>query len=258
MPGQIDYRFPETLTIQAEIKPVAEFSRPIISTTYRVSEDDDEERTMAYDIYGGDALKMRGFVSGVDITFKRIPSDLGPRALPKDKRLLEEYLQRNPVLYQKKFNVQRQDATIPNFDDDSLEESDIFHTKTKAHFFAGSYHRGIKLSDIQQYTFYMGTGYRAEEYIAVLNARDLVDSTQASPAPGVTLSTLSTLEDDIVEGKIEFSIPHPAAEFSAFARPLRYKSVAANKDSLTSNIFDIILQREISEDERRAELDDED
>jgi hypothetical protein len=55
-----------------------------------------------------------------------------------------------------------------------------------------------------------------------------------SPAIDVTLQSLSTLEDDIVEKKVVLAFPDGT----------HYKSVAAEKTTVTSDVFQILFKKE--------------
>jgi hypothetical protein len=219
----------EYIRLLVKIVPKFEFERPQISAKYRMGEDDDD-RVMSFDIYGGESIDMLGFVSSITITFHGLSCE--PTFL-SEKNI--QFLIDNPDIYTKSFQTQSSDIEIENFVDDSLEESDIIHTKTKAHFFAGSYHGGIRLSDIQQYMFYMGTEYQANEYISVISGRDLINLKRVNSAEEVTLESLSTLEDDIVDRRITLTL----------LDGLAYRSVSAEKTTVTSDVFQILFKKEV-------------
>jgi hypothetical protein len=225
----------EYIRLLVRAVPKVEFTRPQISAKYRVSEDEDEEeRVMSFDIYGGDAIDMNGFVSEVTIVFHELSGEsIG---------LNEEYVQflrANPNIYKRSFKIQACDSEIENFVDESLEDSDVIHTKTRAHFFAGSYNAGAPPSAIQQYLFYMGTEYQANEYISIVSGADLLRLKRVEPADDVTLEALSTLEDDIVDRKVVLT----------FQDGTVYRSVSSEKTTTTSDVFQILFKREAQRDE---------
>jgi hypothetical protein len=222
------------IKILAKIIPKSEFERPQISARYRISDDEEDDRIMSFDIYGGEHIDMNGFVSELSVIFHELPCESSN--LSGDNL---QFLINNPNIYTKKFVTQRSSVEIDNFIDDLLEESDIIHSKTKAHLFAGSYYKGISFSEIQPYAFYMGTEYQANEYISIISGRDLINSRKVSCAEDVTIDSLSTLEDDIVDQKIVIS----------FQDGTTYKSISAEKTTLTSDVFQMLLKKESSQNE---------
>jgi hypothetical protein len=189
---------------------------------------------MSFDIYGGEHIDMNGFVSEIDIVFHGFPCESNHLSEGDVQFLID-----NPHIYTKKFATQNESVEIDSFVDNSIEESDIVHSKTKAHFFAGSYYKGITLQEIQQYLFYVGTEYQANEYISIISGSDLIRLKKTEPSDEVTTESLSTLEDDIAEQSIVIN----------FLDGSIYKSVSAEKTTLTSDVFQILFKREISQND---------
>ncbi|MDR0640275.1 MAG: hypothetical protein LBF65_00860 [Holosporales bacterium] len=221
---------PEYITLHCSIIPKSEFPMVNVTTHYATSTDDDSSKhTLTYDIYSGQCINMKGFVSELMLRFRgfQLPS------MPV-KREWIDFLKLNPDIYTKTFGIQNHDIQIENFVDNSFEDSDILHIKTHGYFFAGSYHLGMKLSDIQQYCFYMGTGLHAEGYINIISARDMISTNNVPPAPDVTLQTLSTMEDDVCDGKIKITFPDGAT----------YTSVSITKTTVVSDIAQLTFKKE--------------
>jgi hypothetical protein len=214
------------------ISSQSEFGNVAISARYKEKSNGDV-KTLSYNLYDGSAINMTGFVSSISVTAIDILPEFG---MPTDSRL-QIYISENRVIYTKRFRTQTTPTTIENFVDRDSQETGIIHTKSKAHSFAGSYFSGIKLADIQPYLFYVGTGYQAKQYISVVSASDVVRLRKVSLAPGVSQDLLSTLEDDICNGKLLISLP----DYNT-----TYKSVSALKETVTSDIFQITFKREDS------------
>ncbi|MDR0942106.1 MAG: hypothetical protein LBM19_00615 [Holosporales bacterium] len=219
---------PEYLKLLCSISSKSDFKDVVISARYR-EKDGESVKIMSHRLYDGSSADMSGLVSEISIECLEIIPEEGIV-----KSSWKDLLAENKVIYTKQFQTQKLSKNIDNFIDRDLEETSIIHTKSKAHFFAGSYFQGIKFSDIQQYLFYVGTGYRAEPYISVISAKDICQSKKAKLNADVSMESLSTLEDDVCDGKISITFPDDNAT---------YKSVVAYKNTLTSAVFQILFKR---------------
>ncbi|MDR0695850.1 MAG: hypothetical protein LBF56_03760 [Holosporales bacterium] len=208
--------------------PKSDFQDVAISARYKERTSDKETKTMSYKLYDGSSIKMNGFVSEIAIEFSDVVPEFGKL---NDQSL--NFLMENKTIYRKTFQVQTSSKNIENFVDEDMEASSIIHTKSRAHCFAGSYFKGVKFSDIQQYLFYVGTGYRAEPYISVIKASEIIQTKKAKLNHDITVDSLSTLEDDICDGKILIEFPDGSA----------YQSICSAKDTLVSNICQISFKR---------------
>lgn len=221
---------PEYVKVLCTLSPQTEFGNVVISARYKEREDG-EVKSMSYKLYDGSSINMTGFVSELSITAIDVLPDFG---VPDGE--LQSCIAANNVIYTKKFQTQTASTNVNNFVDRSVEESGVIHTKSKAHHFAGSYFSGIKLSDIQPYLFYVGTSYQAKPYISIVSASDVLQVHKAELSPGITPDSLSTLEDDICNGKVEITVPNS---------DISYKSMASIKETVTSDVFQIIFKKEI-------------
>ncbi|MDR1234007.1 MAG: hypothetical protein LBJ92_02590 [Holosporales bacterium] len=226
---------PKYMTLFCSIIPKSEFPKINVSTSYATSIDDDAAKsTMTYGIYSGQPIRMKGFVSELAFQSRGLLSS----DTSSIKNEWIDFLKLNPNVYTKVFHTQTHDIQIENAVDNAFDDSDVLHVKTRGHFFAGSYYPGIKLSDIQQYFFYMGTGLQAENYINIISARDIISTNNVLPAQDVTLQTLSTLEDDVCDGKIRITFPDGAQD------GVTYTSISITKTTIVSDIAQIILKKE--------------
>ncbi|MDR2598611.1 MAG: hypothetical protein LBC25_02730 [Holosporales bacterium] len=226
----------EYIRCLCSIIPKAEFRNVRISARYRtmITDDDAQEKTMSFQPYSGKNIGMNGFVSELSVRFRDL-LPAGEQEAPIKSEWIE-FLRSNPDIFTKSFNKQEVDSEIESISDqEEYGPSDIVHVKSKCHFFAGSYYPGIHLPDIQQYLFYIGTALQAHEYINIISARDLVTSGIHSPAQEVTPQSLSTLVDDISDGKIEINFPDET----------KYRSVSITKTTLISDIVQILFKKEV-------------
>lgn len=230
---ETDKKFPEYLKLLCKISAKSEFPDVSISAKYKTENDENEpENTMIYNLYDGSKINMKGLVSEININIYDIVPDFGI----VETEEIKEFVKSNPLIYTKKFETQKKSNEIENFRDyeSAYDESSLIHTKTRTHFFAGSFQKTMKISDIQQYFFYMGTGYQGEEFINLISSKDLLETQKVKPTPGIKLENLSTLEDDIMSGKIEINFDD---------ENVKYQSISSIKTTLTSEIFQIIFKK---------------
>jgi hypothetical protein len=206
----------------------SDFNDVAISARYKEKAGDKESKTLSYKLYDGSSIKMNGFVSEVAIEF----ADIVPGSGNLDDQWLN-FLNENRVIYRKVFQTQTSTKTIENFVDEDIDVSSIIHTKSRAHCFAGSYFKGIKFSEIQQYMFYVGTGYRAEPYISIIKASDVLQTKKAKLNQNIAVDSLSTIEDDICDGRITITFPDGSI----------FQSVLGIKDTLVSDICQISFKK---------------
>ena len=223
-----DDEYPEVLTCLCKLVPIKDFAADIsIIARYRTTEEDDVDRVMNFKIYDGSSVNMNGFVSGIDIELVAVLYE--NNNAPPDT--FEQTLQ-NPKIYEKRFQTQQNSREIEVLEEQEFEETDVLHFKSGAHFFAGSYNKGINISEIQPYLFYVGTGFQTSEYIEIISARDLLNTNKVKLANGIKLSQLSTLEDDVSNGEIKISLTN-----------IVYKSIAIKKNTLISDVCKIIFRK---------------
>jgi hypothetical protein len=82
--------------------------------------------------------------------------------------------------------------------------------------------------------FFVGTSRGATEYISIISAKDVFQTEKVKLDPSIQAVSLSTLEDDICNGNLKITFDEEA----------RYRSVLAEKSTLTSDIFQILLKKE--------------
>jgi hypothetical protein len=223
----------EYLKCLCSLIPKSEFRDVRITTRYRETmADDAQERTMSFRPYSGENIEMNGFISELSVRFRELlPSETSVTSINSE---WTEFLKSNPEIYTKIFHKQEIDAEIESMPDQAYGPSDILHVRSKCHFLAGSYYPGIELAGIQQYLFYVGTSIQAQEYINIISAKELIASKLNAPARDVTLPSLSTLEDDICDGKIEINFPDGT----------KYRSISITKTTIISDIVQILFKKE--------------
>lgn len=213
---------PEYVKMRCKLSAKAEFPNVTISAGYRTTSNG-KDFLMRQKIYDGREISMTGMVSEVCIEFLDFQHEY---------KIVSEELGKTPIIYRKFFQLQNVSKRIPNYPDISNQQSEIFMTKSDAHPFAGSYFQGIKLSEIQPYLFYLGTGVRTEPYVKIISAKEAIQNGVVKICNDIDTSSLSTLEDDICNGKVRFK-----------SDDFIYVSILAQKDTLTSDIFTILFKK---------------
>lgn len=218
---------PEYIKIRCKLSAKVAFPNVTISAGYRKAPGG-QDLMMQKKLYDGSEISMKGVVSEVDIEFLGFYGE--PEFAPKG--LIPEEFYKLPIIYKKIFQIQNVSRRIPNYPDIAHEQSEIFMTKSEAHPFAGTYFPGIKLLEIQPYLFYVGTGVRTEPYIKIISAKDAIQKEMVKICKDVDTNSLSTLEDDICNGKVKFNLDD-----------FQYVSILAQKDTLTSDVFAILFKK---------------
>ena len=213
---------PEYLKMRCKLSAKSEFPNVTISAGYRTTPNG-QDFLMRQKLYDGSQISMKGMVSEVCIEFLDFQNEY---------KIISEELGKTSIIYRKVFQIQNISKRIPNYPDISNQQSEIFMTKSDAHPFAGSYFTGIKLSEIQPYLFYIGTGVRTEPYLKIISAKDAIQSNMVEICKDVDISSLSTLEDDICNGKVHLK-----------TEDFTYVSILAQKDTLISDIFTILFKK---------------
>ena len=218
--------YPEYLQIICELDYKSEFPNVTISAGYKITTAG-ESKLMKYNIYDGRSLSLEKIASEVSIKFLDFANNYNNPTWKNE-------LCSRSVIYKKEFRLQNESKRIDNFLDPDMDQSGILHTKSYAHYFAGNYFFGIKLSDIQPCLFCLGTGLQGKEYIHLFSAKEIFQNNAAKLSPDIEKSNLTSLEDDISSGKITLQFQDQI-----------YKSITAKKDTLLSNVFQILFRKDI-------------
>ncbi|MBQ8651610.1 MAG: hypothetical protein IJ481_03755 [Alphaproteobacteria bacterium] len=149
---------PDTIRLMCKIETKSEFQDIEISARYKIYATE-EPKLMKFNIYNCSAIDMSNYISNISIKFESMIYDSKPCLQ------LENYLKENNTIFQKQFDIQNSSRIIENYIDQSPDLSNIIHTKSKKHPFAGYYYDGIDLNKIKQHFFYIGTGKQGIPYI---------------------------------------------------------------------------------------------
>jgi hypothetical protein len=225
---------PEYIFCICNLIPKSEFNPVNVCSRYKENQDSSEESLMEFNIYSGEHINMKGFVSEIAVECTDIFQSASYDCIPKH---WVDFIQENKIIYNKKFMLQPIDFEIESFFNENLEVTDISHYKSKAHFFAGSYYKGIAISDIQQYMFFLRANIYGEKFINIISSKEILNSNSIPPADEIRFENLSTLQDDISSGKIMLEFPDN----------VRYKSIDIKKETLTFDICKIIFKKSQSE-----------
>ena len=213
---------PDHIEMLCKLSAKSMFPNVIITAGYRITPDG-QDYTMQKNLYNGKDVNIKNIISEVDIEFIDIITH---------EKYLKCNLSQNQVIYRKYFQIQNKSKRLPNYPDLANHQSEIFMTKSDAYCFAGVYFDGVKLSDIQQYLFYVGTDINSKPYIKVISAQDFMHKNLGNIDKSIDIESLSSLEDDICDGKIKIIIGD-----------IEYHSISAIKNTFMSNIFSIVLKK---------------
>ncbi|MDR3030899.1 MAG: hypothetical protein LBU35_00745 [Holosporales bacterium] len=225
-----DENSPEYISCLCSLIPRMEFKNISVSSKYKLDPDSGAESEMNFKIYSGENINMKGFVSHIDIECRNILLNGLEGNIPREWL---DFIIEHCKIFTKNFMTQTNSIEIESLIDEELGITDIAHFKSNAHFFAGSYYKGIPISDIQQYMFFVGTDVYGKEYINIISSKEILTSSSILPAAEIKLENLSTLQDDISNGKVSIS----------FSESVIYKSIEIRKETLTSDICKIIFKK---------------
>ena len=212
---------PEYIRIRCKLSTKAIFPNVTISAGYRTTPSG-QDLVMQKKLYDGSEISMKNIISEINVEFLYC-QDLEHEC---------DGLFKGQVLYKKMFQIQNASKRIPNYPDNSNRQKEIFITKSDAHPFAGAYFTGMKLSDIQPYLFYVGTDFQTKPYVKIISAKKAIQENSVNICKNVDINSLSTLEDDICNGKVKFTIDD-----------VTFTSILAQKDTLISEVFTILFKK---------------
>ena len=214
---------PDYMKMRCKLSAKAIFPDVTISAGYRTTPNG-QDFVMQKKLYDSSEISMNNMVSEVDVEFFEC------QAL--DCQITQNELLKNPVFYRKIFQIQNISKRIPNYPDTSNEQSEIFTTRSDAYPFAGIYFTGIKLSNIQPCLFYVGTDLQTKPYVKIISTKEAIQENSIKISKDIDINSLSTLEDDICNGKVKFTTDETT-----------YTSIFAQKDTLISDVFTILFKK---------------
>ncbi len=221
---------PEYIKIMCELVPIKNFDSAIniYSKYQKMAGTPDSVQEFSKKIYAN----IAGFVSNIDIIYKDIlPDDDGNvNEFPINWR---EFLLENPKIYTKNFTKQQKNLRVQMGKDPRVETNMYNHLISNAYPYAGIFHKGISIQDIEQHFFYIGTGTQAKEYINTISSKKLLSESYLRLCPDIKSSDITSLLDDIINGLIEITMPDNT----------KYQSIIINKNTIISNICVITFKR---------------
>lgn len=204
----------------------SEFSPVTVSAKYR-NEIGDELIQMNFNLYDNTCINLNGIVSHVDIFAKEIISSDGVSrhndiASLNSELFTQSYEQQ--VIYTKTFKITEKSQSVRTHETENYSGID---TISDAYYFGGNYKPNKPLSDIQPYLFYLGHNYNGTQFINIISATEFLNTkNKLTPSFSVKFDELSTLQDDIVSGKLQIKVNDKL-----------YKSIYASKDTLTTPVI---------------------
>ena len=203
-----NYTYIETI---CELIPKSLFNNVTASMKYRNEIDEEINSIAKYNLYDNSIIKMNNIVSSIDIVLQdiiNIPNSIN-----------------NNIIYTKKFYIQNKNIILQTNEEEN--ESGI-NTISNAYLFGGSF----MPNNIQQYLFYIRHDYNEAPYISLISSSEILNNTSnIKLAPSIELENLSTLQDDITNGKIIIDINNK-----------KYKSLFYKKHTLISNKINIVFK----------------
>lgn len=192
-----------------EIQPHRDFNRNICALMSYRNEINQNKEIVKYNLYDNAAIDMDGVVSSIDIYIKNILN-------------IPNYITNNQKVYTKQFITQSSSVTLTGYE--TFIDSGI-NTVSNAYGFGGGYTSHFLPNKIQPYFFYICNMYNEAPYISLMSATDFINQRRIQLAEKYDISTL---EDDILNGKIVLNINN-----------INYKSISSNKTGLTNNLIHI-------------------
>ncbi|MDR1488684.1 MAG: hypothetical protein LBI26_03015 [Holosporales bacterium] len=208
----VDIEFPKYLRILVTLVPIKNFNKSARATVrYKPIVESDEESVMNFPIYENPKFPMENFISEIDIIYKEILD------VNSDITNLKEQLSSKKILYSKKFITENSSKTLETMAlDHRLDPDEYNYYVSRCYGFGGIYHKGIAVSDIEQYFYHLGTGLQSEEYMDRMSSRKLLACKYTKLSDSINLSDITSLEDDVNMGKILISLEDSHAIYESF------------------------------------------
>ena len=194
-----------------ELIPNYNFNNVEVSMKYRNEINDHINKMAKYNLYDNSIIKMDNIISSIDIVLKdviNIKSNIN-----------------NNIIYTKHFGKQDKNIVLHTTEE---ENKSGINTISNAYLFGGNFNQ----DNIQQYLFYIKHNYNKEPCIGLISSEDIVSNKyNIKLDPNINIKDLSTLQDDIMNGKIEININNK-----------KYKSLLYKKQTLISNKVNVIFR----------------
>lgn len=203
-----NYEYLETI---CELVPKYSFSNIEVTMKYRNEINETTNKEIKYNLYNNNFINMENVVSSIDVVLKNI--------LNINKNIS------NNIIYTKNFIKQTKNIMVKT--NEFFSES-VIDTISNAYMFGGKF----LPNNIQQYLFYIMHIYNEKPQIKIVSAEDVInDKNYIKLDPSIKLEDLSTLQDDIINGKITININNK-----------KYQSVLLKKSTLISNRVNILFK----------------
>ena len=183
------------------------------SIKYRNRTNESINREVKYNLYDNSIIEMKNAVSSIDVVLRYI--------------IKVQSSFNNSIIYTKKFGIQNKNIVLQT--NETQNSFGFINTTSNAYLFSGSF----KPNNIQQYLFYIRHNCNEEPYISLISSKNAINNTDNIIIdPSINLEYLSTLQDDIINGKIIIDINNN-----------KYKSILLYESTLVSNKFNIVFKR---------------
>ena len=193
---------------------------------------DNINQIVRYNLYDRSIISMENVVSSIDIILLDILNKNNINTNLNDDNFKTNInnhsinsSENNNIIYTKFFGKQNKNICLETIE---YETEYGINTISKAYMFGGSF----KPNDIQQYLFYIKHNYNERPYISLISSEDIINNKKdIQLASSINRENLSTLQDDIMNGKIVINLSNK-----------KYKSIFYKKSTLISNKFNIIFK----------------
>ncbi|MDR2074832.1 MAG: hypothetical protein LBP31_01265 [Holosporales bacterium] len=222
----LDSENPKYIKLLCELKGIKNFPKiSCMKSKYKSMPSSKDFLDIEYNIYDGKSVSLNGLVSEINVIYKD--------SFPEVPEEWTSWLQENSSIYSKKFHTQKENVQAEMNIDPRYEVTAYNHLISEAYPIAGSYHKGIPIENIEQYFSYIGIGLQAKPYIDIISSKQLLNAKHLKISPLIKSSQITSLQDDILSGKIKITMPNET----------KYQSLNVVKDTIVSDICVISFKK---------------
>jgi hypothetical protein len=222
----VDDENPRYIKLLCELRALRNFPKEAcIKSKYKEMPTSEEFSDIEYNVYDGKSVSLNGLVSEINIIYKD--------SFPEVPEEWASFLQENSSVYSKKFYTQNGNIQAEMSVDPRYEMTVYNHLISEAYPIAGAHHKGIPIENIEQYFAHIGVGLQAKPYIDIISSKQLLNAKHLKVASGIKSSQITSLQDDILSGRIEITMPDET----------KYQSLNIVKDTVVSDICVISFRK---------------
>ena len=131
-------------------------------------------------------------------------------------------------IFQKHFKFQTNNRNMKSFE---TKIGSLTKTTTAAFAYAGKFNPSMEIKDIQQCLFYIEKTQTPQ--LKIISTKEFLQQQEIKLSKEINISSISSLEDDIVSGKVVIKLDSG----------IFYKSFSSKKTTLTNNLIFIYFKK---------------